>query len=99
VRLGGIICNSRKVDKELDLMREFTEAIGTQMIHFVPRDNIVQKAEFNKKSVIEYDADCDQAKEYGELARKIIENDQFVIPKPMTMDELEKMVAKYGLMD
>jgi nitrogenase iron protein NifH len=99
VRLGGIICNSRKVDKELDLMRDFTTAIGTQMIHFVPRDNIVQKAEFNKKTVVEFDAEANQAKEYGELARKIIENDNFVIPKPMTMNELESMVTKYGLVD
>jgi nitrogenase iron protein len=99
VRLGGIICNSRKVDNELELMEEFTASIGTQMIHFVPRDNIVQKAEFNKKTVIEYDPECNQAKEYGELARKIIQNEKFVIPKPLSMDQLEVMVARYGLMD
>jgi nitrogenase iron protein NifH len=99
VRLGGIICNSRRVDGEKELMEEFCSAIGTQMIHFVPRDNIVQKAEFNKKTVIEYDPECNQAKEYGELARKIIENDMFVIPKPLSMDDLEKMVLKYGLLD
>ena len=99
VRLGGIICNSRKVDNERELMDEFVTAIGTQMIHFVPRDNIVQKAEFNKKSVVEYDPTCNQAKEYGTLAKKIIDNDMFVIPKPLDMDRLEKMVSKYGLMD
>ena len=44
VRLGGIICNSRKVDGEREFLEEFTAAIGTHMIHFVPRDNIVQKA-------------------------------------------------------
>jgi nitrogenase iron protein NifH len=97
VRLGGIICNSRKVDRELEMMNEFCDALGTQLIHFVPRDNIVQKAEFNKKSVIEYDPDCNQAHEYSELARKIIENKNFVIPTPMSMDEMELMVAKYGL--
>jgi nitrogenase iron protein NifH len=97
VRLGGIICNSRKVDRELEMMNEFCAALGTQLIHFVPRDNIVQKAEFNKKSVIEYDPDCNQAHEYSELARKIIENKNFVIPTPMSMDEMELMVAKYGL--
>ncbi len=59
VRLGGIICNSRKVDKEQEFLDEFTSAIGTQMIHFVPRDNIVQKAEFNKKTVVEYDDKAD----------------------------------------
>lgn len=99
VRLGGIICNSRKTDNELQLMNEFVEALGTQLIHFVPRDNIVQKAEFNKKAVVEYDPDCNQAHEYGELGRKIIENKNLVVPTPISMDELEKMVMKYGLAD
>ncbi len=99
VRLGGIVCNSRKVDREREFLDEFTAAIGTKMIHFVPRDNIVQKAEFNKKTVVEYDEAENQAKEYGELARKIIENKDFVIPQPLTMDELEHMVVKYGIAD
>ncbi|THF65933.1 nitrogenase iron protein [Pseudothauera nasutitermitis] len=99
VRLGGIICNSRNVDGELELMQEFTAALGTRMIHFVPRDNVVQKAEFNKKTVTEFDPGENQAREYSELARKIIENEEFVIPKPLTMDQLENMVVKYGLAD
>lgn len=99
VRLGGIICNSRNVDGERELLEEFCKKIGTQMIHFVPRDNIVQKAEFNKKSVIEFDEECNQANEYKTLADKIINNENFVIPKPMTMDELEELVVKYGLID
>ncbi|MDF2504454.1 nitrogenase iron protein [Clostridium sp.] len=97
VRLGGIICNSRMVDREREFIEEFAAAIGTQMIHFMPRDNIVQRAEFNKKTVIEYDDTCNQAKEYGELGHKIIENKNFVIPTPLKMDELEAMVVKYGL--
>ena len=99
VRLGGLVCNSRKVDKEQEFIEEFAAAIGTQMIHFVPRDNIVQKAEFNKKTVIEFDPECNQAKEYSELARKIIENKMFVVPKPLSMDQLEAMVVKYGISD
>ncbi len=99
VRLGGVICNSRKVDREREFLEEFTSAIGTQMIHFVPRDNMVQKAEFNKKTVTEYDPNENQAQEYSILADKIIHNDMFVIPKPLTMDELESMVVKYGIAD
>ncbi|MDR3724347.1 MAG: nitrogenase iron protein [Terracidiphilus sp.] len=99
VRLGGVICNSRKVDKEREFIEEFTDAIGTQMIHFVPRDNMVQKAEFNKKTVTEFDETHNQAKEYSDLALKIIENKNFVIPRPLTMDQLESMVVKYGLSD
>lgn len=99
VRLGGIICNSRMVDLERDFIEEFAASIGTQMIHFMPRDNIVQKAEFNKQTVVEFDDSCNQAKEYGELARKIIENEMFVIPSPLKMDDLEAMVVKYGMTD
>ncbi len=99
VRLGGIICNSRNVDGEAELLKEFCDKLGTQMLHFVPRDNIVRKAEFNKKSVIEFDDKCNQANEYNLLASKIINNQNFVIPKPMTMEELEDLVLKYGLID
>ena len=99
VRLGGIICNSRNVDREKEFLEEFTASIGTQMIHFVPRDNIVQKAEFNKKTVTEYDETQNQAKEYSILAEKIINNQNFVIPQPLTMDQLEAMVVKYGISD
>ena len=99
VRLGGIICNSRNVDREKEFLEEFTASIGTQMIHFVPRDNIVQKAEFNKKTVTEYDDSQNQAKEYSELAEKIINNQNFVIPQPLSMDQLEAMVVKYGISD
>lgn len=97
VRLGGIICNSRNVDREREFLEEFTAAIGTQMIHFVPRDNIVQRAEFNKKSVTEFDPEANQAQEYKALGLKIVENENFVIPKPLSMDELENMVVKYGM--
>jgi nitrogenase iron protein NifH len=99
VRLGGIICNSRNVDGERGLIEEFCESIGTHMISFIPRDNIVQKAEFNRKTVTEFDPGCNQAQEYRELARRIIENERFVIPRPMSMEEMESLVVKYGLMD
>ncbi|NYB27688.1 MAG: nitrogenase iron protein [Methanobacteriaceae archaeon] len=99
VRLGGIICNSRNVDGEAELLEDFCAKIGTQMLHFVPRDNIVQKAEFNKQSVVEFNEECNQAMEYKTLAEKIINNNDFVIPEPMTMDELEDLVVKYGLID
>ena len=99
VRLGGIICNSRNVDREVEVVRAFTKELGTQMIHFVPRDNVVQRAEIRKKTVIEYDPKCHQADEYRELAKKIEENEMFVIPKPITQDRLEEILVEYGLMD
>ncbi len=97
VRLGGIICNSRKVDREEEIMEEFCERLGTKMIMFIPRDNMVQKAEFNRKTVVEYAPDHPQSAAYKELAHRIMENQDLVIPKPLSMDELEALVVKYGL--
>src|SRR5512145_2702370 len=71
VRLGGIICNSRKVDNEKAMIEEFAIRLGTQMIHFVPRDNMVQKAEIHRKTVIDFDPVHSQADEYRQLAQKI----------------------------
>ena len=99
VRLGGIICNSRKVDRERELVAAFAKELGTQLIHFVPRDNEVQRAEIRKKTVIDYNPEAHQADEYRELARKIEENTSFVIPKPLTQERLEEILLEYGLLD
>ena len=99
VRLGGLICNSRNVDGEAELVEAVAKELGTKMIHFVPRDNAVQRAEINRKTVIEYSPAEHQADEYRELARKIDTNDMFVIPKPLTQDRLEEILMEHGLMD
>ncbi|MEJ2091909.1 MAG: nitrogenase iron protein [Syntrophobacterales bacterium] len=97
VRLGGLICNSRNVDNEKEMIEALAAQLGTQMIHFIPRDNMVQRAEINRKTVIEFDPTHLQADEYRALARKIEANDMLVIPKPMTTDDLEKLLIDYGL--
>lgn len=99
VRLGGIICNSRKVDNEYALLKAFAEEIGSQLIHFVPRDNLVQRAEINKKTVIDFDPDSNQAQEYKNLANAIDTNTMFVKPKPMTQDRLEELMMQHGFLD
>jgi len=99
VRLGGIICNSRKVDNELEMISEFARQLGTQMIHFVPRDNDVQRAEINRKTVIEWRPECKQADEYRALARAIDQNKLFVVPTPLEISSLEKLLIDFGLVD
>ena len=99
VRLGGIICNSRKVDRERDLLEAFAKELGSQLIYFVPRDNEVQRAEIQKKTVIDHNPEHPQAQEYRNLAQAIEDNQMFVIPKPMTQERLEEILTEYGLFD
>ena len=97
VRLGGLICNSRKVDNELEMISELARQLGTQVVHFVPRDNDVQRAEINRKTVIEWNPNCAQAEEYRKLAHAIDQNKKFVIPTPLHTEALEKLLIDFGL--
>jgi len=99
VRLGGLICNSRNVGNEKEMIEELARQIGTQMIYFVPRDNMVQRAEIHRKTVIEFEPTAGQADHYRNLAKAIDENDNYVIPKPLPMDDLEKLLMDFGLME
>ena len=99
VRLAGLICNSRNTAREDELITELARQLGTQMIHFVPRDNVVQRAEIRRMTVIEYDPKAKQAQEYRDLAQKIIDNKNLVIPTPITMDQLEELLMEFGIME
>jgi nitrogenase iron protein NifH len=79
------------------MIEQLAQQLGTQMIHFVPRDNDVQRAEINRKTVIDWNPVAPQADQYRQLARAIDGNDMFVIPKPMMMDDLEHLLIDYGL--
>jgi nitrogenase iron protein NifH len=98
VRLGGLICNSRNTDREAELIEELARRLNTQMIHFIPRDNVVQHAELRRMTVIEYSPDSTQSQEYRELARKIEGNEMKSIPTPISMDELEELLIEFGIM-
>jgi len=99
VRLAGLICNSRNTDREGELIEALASKLGTHMIHFVPRDNAVQRAEIRRMTVIEYDPTHKQADEYRQLAKKIVDNKNLVIPTPISMDELEDLLMEFGVLE
>lgn len=94
--LGGLICNSRMVDNERQLVEEFAKALNTQLIYFMPRDNMVQHAEFRRKTVIEFAPDCNQAQEYRNLAAAIDANTMLTVPTPLSNDALEALMLRYS---
>ena len=96
VRLGGIIGNSRNTPNERALLEEFAKRLHTQLIAFIPRDVVVNKAENNRQTVLQYAPESTQAEVYRQLSRDIMSNEKLSVPTPMTFDELEKLVAEYG---
>jgi nitrogenase iron protein NifH len=59
----------------------------------------VQRAEINRKTVIDYDPYSTQADVYRSVARKIVYNQEFTIPNPMTIDDLESLMREFGISD
>ncbi len=94
-RLGGLICNSRMVDQERELVEDFAHQLNTQLLYFVPRDNLVQRAECHRQTVIQYAPESHQAEEYRALARCIDGNRSFSVPTPLSNDALEALMMKY----
>jgi nitrogenase iron protein NifH len=50
-------------------------------------------------TVIEYSPEHKQAEEYRTLAKKIDENEMFVVPTPLEMEELEDLLLEFGIME
>jgi nitrogenase iron protein NifH len=89
VRLAWIIWNWRNIKNEFNILYKFAEKIWTKLVYFIPRNNIVQEAESNKKTVIEFDRKSSQSQDYLKLCDIIESNSNFVIPNPMSEDDLE----------
>ncbi|MEJ2373379.1 MAG: hypothetical protein P8Y16_06265 [Sulfurimonas sp.] len=93
----AIIDETKKASSRLAATYKLAKQLGTQMIHFVPRDNMVQRAEINRKTVIDFEPTHNQADEYRALAKKIDENEMFVVPTPLAIEELEKLLIDFGI--
>lgn len=72
-KLEGLILNSKNVENEEELVQKTACEIGTEVVHYIPRNGKVQEAEHEGKTVIEAFQDSDMSKVYFELADKIIE--------------------------
>lgn len=90
-RLGGIICNARNTPGEQELVEAFARAVGSRVIAYIPRDDIVQHAELHTMTVIEYAPASSQASRYRDLADEIMQNSTFIVPSFLEMEDLEAM--------
>jgi Ni-sirohydrochlorin a,c-diamide reductive cyclase subunit CfbC len=92
---GGIICNCRGIENELDIVNAFAEKIGSKVIGVIPRSKLVQQSEINAKTVIEQFPDSKQAELYKKLAGEIYENRDFITPEPMNADEFDEFFREF----
>ena len=93
--LGGIICNRRGIENEIQIVSEFADKVGSRLIGVIPRSEMVQKSEIDAKTVIEKFKDSDLANLYRELAAEIFVNHDFVVPEPMEIEEFDTFFREF----
>ncbi|WP_340820811.1 Ni-sirohydrochlorin a,c-diamide reductive cyclase ATP-dependent reductase subunit [Methanolobus sp. WCC4] len=89
--LSGIICNSRSVTREEEIVRKFSEEIGSKLMAFIPKEQIVQDCERDGFSVLEKAPDSSVAGVYRELAHSIMSNDSSVLPSSLEDERLREL--------
>ncbi|MCW3131774.1 MAG: P-loop NTPase [Candidatus Methanospirare jalkutatii] len=89
--LGGVICNARGVEREREILERFARRIGTKLVAFIPKDEIVQRMERASLTVVEGAPESHMAKIYGELAERILSNEDAKVPHPLSDSELRSI--------
>jgi nitrogenase iron protein NifH len=98
-QLGGLICNCRNVDRETELVAAFADAIHTQLLYILPRDNVVQQAELRGKTVLEYQPTCGMADAYRALAHVIETKPRLGVPSALSRRQLEQLLLDYAVQE
>ncbi len=92
IHLSGIICNSRKVSREEEIVSKFAEEIGSDLIAFIPKEQIVQDCERDGYSVMEKAPDSYIAQVYRDLASTIMHRDRSVLPEALSDERLRELI-------
>ncbi|TDA64106.1 MAG: hypothetical protein D9V47_14125 [Clostridia bacterium] len=92
VGLAGLINNMRGFDGEKEVVEKFAEALGVPVIEHIPRSDLIQRAEFDGKTVIEAFPDSNQASIYKKLAEKILTQSDTYAPRILGMKEIKEIM-------
>jgi nitrogenase iron protein NifH len=94
-RLAGVICNSKNMPREEELVTEFARLVNSTLVQYIPRDRMIQVAEIHKKTVVEYAPDSPQAAQYQALAECVMTNTHLTVPTPIDIDALESLALEF----
>ncbi len=70
-KLRGIVLNCRNIPNEIEIVQEFAQRIGADIIGIVPRDSSIQAAEEKNMTVVEMDPTLNVSKIIADIATKI----------------------------
>jgi nitrogenase iron protein NifH len=95
-RLAGVILNSRGNEQfEQGALTAFSESLGSQLIHTIPRSPEIADYEVEGKTIVEGAPHSEAASHFRELAEKILENSTVVVPTPVELEDLQSLYREH----
>jgi nitrogenase iron protein len=94
-KLGGIIGNERGTKNEREVISTFAKMIGTEMVAFIPRSELVAQAELASQTIREYAPKSELASVYQSIADHIERQQTPVVPKPLSDEALERFFVEF----
>ena len=92
--LAGVICNSSGDEQfEKKVLADFAQALGSKLVHVVPRSPVIQSCEVESRTVLEHSPQSKEAEVFRELAQRVMDNERPVIPTPV--EELAELEVLY----
>ncbi len=88
IGVGGLILNARNVPHEEQQVALLAEQLGVRVVARVPRNEVVQKCEARKKTVVLGAPDSSLAKIFKDLAHHMLENKTLDVPNPLSREQL-----------
>ena len=92
--LGGIIYNVRGAIDDPELVGEFAEGVGSEVVGAIPNDPLIAESEIYGKTVIEHMPDSIIADRFRELAGAILEDGSGVTPQPLSKEKLAELARR-----
>lgn len=91
-RLAGVICNSRGNEQfEKSVLTAFSEKLGSRLIHVIPRTPEIADYEVEGRTIVEGAPHSEAAAHFRTLADNILANTTFVIPTPLTLEDMQQL--------
>lgn len=94
-KMGGLIVNLRRVKNEQQMVQDFAQKIGTQIIGIIPYSQVIKECGNRGETVFKGSPESDEARLYREIGEKVFTNQNMVIPHKVDFEELYEWWLKY----
>jgi nitrogenase iron protein NifH len=94
-KLGGVIGNGRGTRNEKETISTFARLIGTEMVTYIPKSELIVQAEFESKTITDFAPETELAQIFNTIATHIENQKEPVVPKTLSDKELDDFLHDY----